>query len=147
MTSPSNNSNIWSLIRFTMAQWKDLSMQYSVPYKQPLRLFVLVKIIFGDCLKKRTLINHPNNLRLMVHQTATCLHTLSAASYGPHETPESGKWLSSWCSVDSSSHTGLSFGQLQSVVWEQSLGYHSHQGPYSVTMCVVLGFALAGQLV
>jgi len=37
-------------------------MQYSVPYKPPFWLFVLVKILLGDCLKRRTLMNRPNNL-------------------------------------------------------------------------------------
>ena len=31
-----------------------------------------------------------NTLGLMVHQTATCLHSLSAVSYGPDEPPECG---------------------------------------------------------
>jgi hypothetical protein len=37
--------------------------------------------------------------------------------------------------------------QVQSVDEEHSRGYRSHQDLYSVTMSVVLGFALAGQLV
>jgi hypothetical protein len=87
-----------------------------------------------------------NTLRLMIHQTATCLHSLSAALYDPHEPAESGiSWTSS-CSVESSSHAGLSFAQLQCVDGDHSRGYRSHQDLYSVTMCVVLSFALAGQL-
>jgi len=82
----------------------------------------------------------------MVHQTATCLHSLPAAVYGSHETPESGKSLASLCSVDSSSHAGHSFAQLQRLDGDHSCGYHSHQDPYLVIMCVVLGFALAVQL-
>jgi len=74
------------------------------------------------------------------------LHSLSSGSYGPHGTPESGKSLLSWCSVNSSRYAGLLFSQLQWVDGDDSHGYHSHQDPYSVTMCVVLGFALAGQL-
>jgi len=87
-----------------------------------------------------------NTLRLMVHQTATCLLSLSAASYRPHEPPESSISSMSWCSVDLSSHAGLAFVQLQSICGDHLCGYCSHQDLYSVTMCVVLGFALAGQL-
>ena len=103
--------------------------------------------MLGDCLKRRTLMNCPNNLRLMVHQTAKCLHSVSAASYSPLETPESGKSSTLWYSVDSSSHAGLSFAQLQRVDGDRSHGYYSHQDQYSVTMCVVLSFALARHLV
>jgi len=88
-----------------------------------------------------------NTLGLMVHQTATYLHSMSASSYDSHDPLESDISLTSRCSVDSSSHAGLSFAPLQSVGGEHSRGYHSHQNLYSVTMCVVLGFALAGQLV
>jgi len=38
------------------------------------------------------------------------------------------------------------FAQLQCVCGDHSLGYLTHQDLYSVTMCVVLSFALAGQL-
>jgi len=88
-----------------------------------------------------------NTLRWIVPLAAMCFHSMSAASYGPHEPPESGISLTSWCSVDSSSHPALSFAQLQSVGTDHSHGYRSHQDLYSVTMCVVLGFALAIQLV
>jgi len=97
--------------------------------------------------KKAYLDEVSNTLRLMVHQTATCIHSLSAASYVPHEPPESGISWTSWCSVDSSSHAGLSIAQLQSVCGDHLRSYHSHQVMYSVIMCVVLGFALARQLV
>jgi hypothetical protein len=40
-----------------------------------------------------TLMNRPNNLRLMVHQTAKYFHSLSVTLYGPHETQQSGKLL------------------------------------------------------
>jgi len=72
---------------------------------------------------------------MKVHQTATCLHSLSATSYGPHKTPELGKSLSSWCLVHSSSHEGLLFAQLQHGDGDHWRGYHSHQDQYSVTMC------------
>jgi len=88
-----------------------------------------------------------NTLRLMSHETATCLHSLSAPSYVLYKPPESGISSTSWCSVDSSSHAGLSFVPLQSVGEDHSHSYRSHQDLYSVTMCVVLGFALARQLV
>ena len=88
-----------------------------------------------------------NILRIMVHQIATCLLSLSAASYISHEPPEWGISSTSWCSVDLSSHAGLSFVPLQSVGEDHSHSYRSHQDLYSVTMCVVLGFALARQLV
>jgi len=87
-----------------------------------------------------------NTLRLMGHHAATCLQSLSATSYGFQETPESSILLTSWCSVDSSSHAGCSSAQRQSVGGDHSHGYRSHQDLYSITMCLVLGVALAGQL-
>jgi len=85
--------------------------------------------------------------KMIAHLTEKWLHSLSAASYGPHKTPESSKSSTSWCSVDSSSHAGLSFGPLQRVDGDHLRSYHSHQDLYSVTMYVVLCFALTGQLV
>jgi len=79
-----------------------------------------------------------NTLRLMVHQTSTCLNSLSAASYGSHKPPEVSISLTLCCLVDSSSHAGLSFVQLQSVCGDHSRGYRRHQDLYSVTMCMVL---------
>jgi len=87
-----------------------------------------------------------NTLRLMVHQTAMCLHSLSAVSYSPHEPADSGISSTSWYLVDSSSHPGFSLAQLQSVGGDHSHGYRSHQNLYSATRCMVLGFALARQL-
>jgi len=84
---------------------------------------------------------------MIAHLTDKCYHSLSATSYSPHETPGSGKSSTSWCLDDSSSCTGHSVGLLQSVDGDHSQGYHSHQDPYSVTMCVVLSFALTRQLV
>jgi len=83
----------------------------------------------------------------MDHLTETCLQSLSATSYGPHETGKSGITSTSRCSVNSSSRAGLSFGPLQTVDGDHSRGYHSHQDPYSVTMYGVLCFALTGKLV
>jgi len=77
---------------------------------------------------------------------STCLHYLSAAWYGSHQNPESSKSWTLWCSVDSWSCAELSFGPWQSVDGDHQWGYHRHQDPYSVTMGVVLWFALAGQL-
>ena len=88
-----------------------------------------------------------DTLRLMVHQTATCHHSLSAATYGPHKPPESGKSSKSWCSVDSLSHAGLLFATLKSIGGDHSHSYHSHLYLYLVSMCVVHSLALAGQLV
>jgi len=88
-----------------------------------------------------------NTLRFMVYQTAMGLHSLSAALYYPHEPPKSGVSLMSWCLVDSSSQAGLSFAQLQSVGGVHLRGYRAHQDLYSVTMSLLFGFALAGQLV
>jgi len=84
---------------------------------------------------------------MMVHHIATYLHCLSAALYVTDETPESGKSSSSWCLVDSISHAGHSFAQLPRVDGDEWRSYHSHQDPYWVTIYVVLGFALARQLV
>jgi len=97
--------------------------------------------------KEEYLVEASNILRLMVHHTAMYLHSLSAGSYDPHEPAESGISSTSWCLVDSSSHAGLSFAPLQSVGGDHSHSYHSHQVLYSVTICVVFSFALAGQLV
>ena len=87
-----------------------------------------------------------NTLRLMDHQTPMCLHSLSASSCGPHSSRESRISSTSTCSVDSSCHVGISFEQFKGVCGDHSDRYHSHQDVYSLTMCVVLGFALAGQL-
>ena len=63
MKSPSNNSNIRSLIHFKMTERMNFFMQYSVPHKQPFWLLVSVKKIMSvDCLKRRTLIKLPNRL-------------------------------------------------------------------------------------
>ena len=80
----------------------------------------------------------------MVHHTATGLHSLSAAWYGSHETPESGKSSTLWCWVHSSSRAGVSFGPLQRLGGDHSRGYHSHQDTYSVSICLELCFAPAG---
>jgi len=99
-------------------------------------------------MSKETYLDEASNtLRLMVHQTATCLHSPSAASYDPHQPPESDPLSTSWCSVDSSSLAGLSFAPLQRIGGDHSRSYRSHQDLYSVNMRVVLGFALASQLV
>jgi len=82
----------------------------------------------------------------MVHQTATCLETLSGISDDHHGTPESGKSSISGYLVDSSSCAGLSTEPLQSVGDDHSHDYHCHQVLYSVTGCVVLCFALARHL-
>jgi len=82
----------------------------------------------------------------MVRQTATCPHSLSAIWYGSHRTPQSGKSLMSWCSVDSLHRAGLSFGPLKRVGGDHSHGYWSHLDLYSVPLGVVLCFATAGQL-
>jgi len=51
-----NNSNIRTLIHFNIEERKDLSLQYSVPYKLPFWLFVSVqKIMLLECLKRHTL--------------------------------------------------------------------------------------------
>ena len=84
---------------------------------------------------------------IFVHQTATCLHYLRAAMHSPQETPQSGDSLLSWCLVDPSSSAGLWFEQLHSIGGDYLRSNHSHQDTYSVTMCVVLCFALAGELV
>jgi len=88
-----------------------------------------------------------NNLKLMVHQTATYLHSLSATAYGSDEPPESGISSMLWWSVDSSSNAGLSSAAFQSICRDHMSSYHSHRDLYSVTVCMVLGFAPAGQLV
>jgi hypothetical protein len=88
-----------------------------------------------------------NTLRLLAHQTATYLQSLSTAWYGPPKAPASSMSLMWWCSVDSSSHAELSFEQLQSVGRDHLCCNCSHQDMNSVTLWVVLGFALAGQLV
>jgi len=87
-----------------------------------------------------------NTLRLTVHQTAMCLQCLPAVLYRPHKPPESGIASMPWCSVDSSCHAALSFVPLQVSGGDPSSCYRSNQNQYSVTMCVVRGFALAGQL-
>jgi len=63
MISPSNKATIRSLFNFKMSERNDLSMQYSVPYKQTDWLFGSVKIMLNDFLKRDALMNHPNNLR------------------------------------------------------------------------------------
>ena len=88
-----------------------------------------------------------NTLRLMVHQTVMCLHSVSAAVYGPHEPAESSISSMSGCYVDWSSHEGPSFARLQIVGGDHSRSYRSHQDLNSVSMYVVLNFALAVQLV
>jgi len=51
-----SNSNIRTLIDFNIEERKDLSIQYSVPYKRPFWLFVSVKkIMLLGCLKRHTL--------------------------------------------------------------------------------------------
>jgi len=85
--------------------------------------------------------------KMIAHLTQKCHYSQSATSDGPHQTPEYSKSSLSCCLVDSSSHAGLTFGPLQRVDGDYSRGYHSHQDPYSFTMCVVLCFALTGQLV
>jgi len=45
--------------------------------------------------------------KMIAHLTEKCLHSLSAASYGPNETPESGTSSTLRCLVDSSSCAGL----------------------------------------
>jgi len=83
---------------------------------------------------------------MIVHHTATCFNTLSAVSYCPHRTPESGKSSMLWCSVDLSSFVDLSFGPHQNVGGDELGGYHRHQDTYSITLYLVLCCALAGQL-
>jgi len=52
-----NNSNLRTLIHFNIEERKDLSIQYSVPYKRPFWLFVSVKkIMLLECLKRHALI-------------------------------------------------------------------------------------------
>ena len=42
-------------------------------------------------MSKEAYLDEVSNIpRLMVHQTAMCLQSLAAASYGPYEPPESG---------------------------------------------------------
>jgi len=84
---------------------------------------------------------------MIAHLTEKCLHFRSARSYGPQQTPEPVKSSTSGCLVDSYIRAGLSFGPLQIVDEDHSHSYHSHQDPYSVTMCVILCFALITQLV
>jgi len=51
-----NNSNIRTLIHFNIEERKDLSLQYSVPYKLCFWLFVSVnKIMLLECVKRHTL--------------------------------------------------------------------------------------------
>jgi len=82
----------------------------------------------------------------MSHLTARCLHSLSAASYGPYKTAEYGKLSTLWSSVDSSSGARLLIGPLQRDDGDHSHGFHSHRVLYTVGMCMVLNFAPAGQL-
>jgi len=54
-----NNSKIRTLIHFNIQERNDLSLQYSVPYKQTFWVFVSVKkIMLLECLKRHTLMKY-----------------------------------------------------------------------------------------
>ena len=126
-----NNSNIRTLIHFNIDERKiHLSSIVSLTNDLFDYLYLLRRLCVAWMSKKAYLDEASNTLRSMVHQTATCLHSLSAALYGPHERPESGISSTSWCQVDSSSHPGLSCAQLRIVGGDHSPGYRSHQDLY-----------------
>jgi len=129
-----------------MTQSKDLSLQYSVPYKRPFWLFVSVKIMWGDCLKRRTLMNRPNNqtwwfIRLQrVSILCQPLAMVLMRLQNPVNHRRRNVQLTHQAMEDSH------LFKLQRVDGDYLRGYHSHQDPYSVTMCVVHVLALAWQL-
>lgn len=84
---------------------------------------------------------------MIAHLIESCLHSLSAISYGPQTTEESGELLMSQFSLNLSCHAGVTFEPLQNVDGGRWRGYHGRQDPYSVKIWVVLRFTLSGQLV
>ena len=93
-----NNSNIRTLIHFNIEERK-IHLSSIVSLKNDLfdYLYQLRRLCVAWMSKEAYLDEASNTLTLTVHQTATCLHSLSASSYGPHEPPECGISLTSWC--------------------------------------------------
>jgi hypothetical protein len=75
------------------------------------------QITWVECQKRHTLMKRSQKSRIIAHLSQKCHHSLSATLYDSHETPESGKSSTSWCSVDSSSCPGLSFGSHQQNIF------------------------------
>ena len=93
-----NNSNIRTLIHFNMEERKiHLSRIVSLTSDLFDYLYQLRRLCVAWMSTEAYLDEVSNTLMLMVHQTATCLHSLSAALYGPHEPPESRISSMSWC--------------------------------------------------
>jgi len=93
-----NNSNIRTLIHFNIEERKiPLSSIESLTNDLFDYLYQLSRLYVAWMSKEAYLDEASNALRIMVHQTAMWLHSLSATSYAPHEPPESGISSRSWC--------------------------------------------------
>ena len=93
-----NNSNIRTLIHFNIEE-KNIHLSSIVSLTNDLfdYLYQSRRLCDAWMSKEAYLDEVSDTIRLMVYQTATCLHSLSAALYGPYEPPESGISTTSWC--------------------------------------------------
>ena len=93
-----NNSNIRTLIHFNIEKRKiHLSSIMSLTNDLFDYLYQLRRLCVAWMSTEAYLDEASDTVRLMVHRTATCLHSLSATSYGPHQPPESGMSSTTWC--------------------------------------------------
>jgi hypothetical protein len=81
--------------------------------------------------------------KMIVHQTARCAHSVTMTPCELYRTLKSGILLISRHLVNSSCCAGMVCGSVQRVGEDYKCRNLTHQETYSVTMVVVIVFALA----